>query len=123
MRHRPAPPPSNAHPDVAVTNDHMDALGVDVSLVVPSLIQFLGLHPQPDTKVNLACAYNQWLVEKNIPNSPRIRPFLYLPFNTPDACVKMIDRFSETKGAAGFMVSSAATARYMTMPICGHTPC
>lgn len=107
MRHRPAPPPSDVHPNIAKTLGHMDALGVDVSLVVPSLIQFLGLHPQPDTEVNLAFAYNQWLVEKIIPGDPRIRPFLYLPFNTPDACVKVIDRFGDMPGVAGFMVASA----------------
>jgi uncharacterized protein len=106
MRGRPELPAGDAHPDIAATCDHMDAMGVDVSLVVPSLMQFLGLHPQANTELNIAYAYNEWLVEKIIPESPRIRPFLYLPFNTPDGCEKMIDRFGDAKSTAGFMISS-----------------
>lgn len=106
MRHRPTPDAGAEHLDIATTHDHMDALGVDVSLIVPSLMQFTGLHPQADTELNVAYAYNQWLVEKIIPGSSRLRPFFYLPFNTPDACEQMIDRYGDTKGAAGFMISS-----------------
>lgn len=97
------------HADLVALHGVMESMAIDVALPVPTLMQFLGLHPQPEIELNLARAYNRWLVERIIPEDPMVRPYLYLPFNMPEACPSVIADFGDTPGAAGFV---AGAARY-----------
>jgi predicted TIM-barrel fold metal-dependent hydrolase len=54
----------------------------------------------------MAYAYNRWLVEKILADSPRIRTMLYLPFNDPSATYRFVKEFAGKKGVVGFMVTS-----------------
>ena len=62
----------------------------------------------PDHALKQACmeAYNRWLVECALPQDPRVKAMLYLPFNTPAAAEKMVERFVGQPGVAGFLVCS-----------------
>jgi predicted TIM-barrel fold metal-dependent hydrolase len=98
---------TNEHPDVVATRAYMDAFGIHTACLFPTAMLTLGLHPQPEMEANLARAYNRWLVERVIPGDARLRPLLYLPFNVPEACPKVIEEFGDRPGVAGFMVASA----------------
>ena len=76
----------------------MDAMGVDYACVFPTPMLGLAMHPQPDVEVTLARAYNRWLVEKILPGSPRMKSMLYLPFNNPDAALKIVEDFGDAEG-------------------------
>jgi predicted TIM-barrel fold metal-dependent hydrolase len=91
---------------VALTQRAMDAMGLDYMVVFPTPMLSLGMHPQPDAEVALGKAFNRWMVEKILPQDPRQKALLYLPFNTPEACVEMVEEFAGKPGVIGFSVAS-----------------
>ncbi len=99
-------PDDGVHRDVHLTHRWMDAMGVDYACVFPTPMLGLAMHPQPDVEVTMARAYNRWLVEKILPGNPRIKSMLYLPFNEPDAAMKIVEDFGDAEGVIGFMVTS-----------------
>lgn len=99
-------PKDGVHRDVHLSHRWMDSMGVDYACVFPTPMLGLAMHPQPDVEVCLARAYNRWLVEKVLPGSPRMHSMLYLPFNNPDAALKIVEDFGDHEGVIGFMVTS-----------------
>ncbi len=82
-------------------------MAVDYTVVFPTPMLVLGTHPQPEVEVELAWAFNRWLTEEVLPEDPpRLKGLLYLPFNTPEACPKMVEEFGDKPGAIGFTVTS-----------------
>ena len=69
----------------------MDALGLDYQIVFPTPMLLLGMHPQDEMEVALGGAYNKWMVERILPEDDRLKGLLYLPFNTPEACVEQVE--------------------------------
>jgi predicted TIM-barrel fold metal-dependent hydrolase len=98
--------PPGEHREIVVARRWMDAIGIDVACLFPTPMLGLGVHPQVQTEVGLARAYNRWLVEKILSEEPRLKSMLYLPMNDPDASLKMIEDFGDKKGVIGFMVTS-----------------
>ncbi|HST74813.1 MAG TPA: amidohydrolase family protein, partial [Acetobacteraceae bacterium] len=84
----------------------MDAMGLDYQVVFPSAMLLLGLHTMDDVEVNLAQAFNRWIIESVLPSEDRLLGMLYLPFNTPDACVRMIERHAHDPRVIGYTVTS-----------------
>jgi predicted TIM-barrel fold metal-dependent hydrolase len=95
------------HRDVTLSKRWMDAMGVDIAVMFPTPMLTLGLHPQVEVEVAMARAYNRWLCERVLAHEPRLRSMLYLPFNEPDACYRLVEQFGEKPGVAGFMVTAA----------------
>lgn len=93
--------------DVQLTQRWMDAMGVDIAMLFPTPMLNLGAHPDPHMEVMWARAYNRWLCERILPHEPRIRSMLYLPFNDPEACYKMVNDFGGYKGVSGFMITAS----------------
>ena len=94
------------HRDITLTRRWMDSMGVDISIMFPTPMLHLGLHPQVEIEVALANAYNRWLVEHVLAAEPRIRSMLYLPFNDPAATYRVVKEFTGKPGVVGFMVTS-----------------
>lgn len=92
--------------DVAQALRWMDALSVDYACIFPTPMLFLGLHPQVEVEVNMAKAYNRWMVDNVLSANKRLRTMLYLPFNDPEACYEMVKKYGGTPGVIGFMVVS-----------------
>jgi predicted TIM-barrel fold metal-dependent hydrolase len=67
----------------------------------------LGMHPDPRLEVAISWAYSRWLTEEILPHDPAIKTKIYLPFNDPQASLRAIERFSESPGVVGFMLTSA----------------
>jgi hypothetical protein len=42
-----------------------------------------------------------------LPHEPRLRTLLCLPFNNPEACIKMVEDFGDNPGVSGFLVSAS----------------
>ncbi len=94
------------HRDVTLTRRAMESLGVDVMVVFPTPMLFLGLHPQPEMEVWLGRAYNRWLIERILSADDRIKTMIYLPFNSPDEAVRMVEEFGDAPGVIGFCITS-----------------
>ena len=84
----------------------MDAMGLDYQIVFPTPMLTLGMHPQDEIEVALSRAYNKWMVERILPEDDRLKGLLYLPFNTPEACVELVEQYADAKSVIGFTVCS-----------------
>src|SRR4051812_21749506 len=92
--------------EVVLSRKAMDALGLDYQIFFPNALLFLGMHPVRDIEIELATAYNRWIVESVLPHEPRMQALLYLPFNSPEAAEKTVQRFLGKPGVCGFLVTS-----------------
>ncbi|MBN8963892.1 MAG: amidohydrolase family protein [Rhizobiales bacterium] len=84
----------------------MDAMGLDYQVVFPTPMLTLGMHPQDDVEVALSQAYNKWMAERILGQDKRIKGLLYLPFNTPEACEKLVEQYAAHPEVIGFTVCS-----------------
>ncbi len=98
--------PPGVHRDITLTKRWMDAMGIDSICLFPTPMLTLGAVPRRDVEVGIARAYNRWLCDTVLAHEPRIRSMLYLPFNDPAACVRMVEEFGDRKGVIGFMVTA-----------------
>jgi len=64
------------------------------------------MHPQDDVEVALAKAYNRWSTERILPEDERLKGLVYLPFNTPEACVEEVKKYADNPNIIGFTVAS-----------------
>lgn len=94
------------HHFVQLVERAMDSLGLDYQIVFPSAMLLLGMHPMPDIEVALGRAFNRWLVERILPQNKRIKGLLYLPYNTPEACEKLVEKYAASPGIIGFTICS-----------------
>ena len=94
------------HRFIELARRAMDALGLDYQIVFPTPMLTLGMHPQDDIEAALGGAYNKWLVERILPEDDRLKGLLYLPFNTPEACVEQVERYADIDSVIGYTVCS-----------------
>lgn len=94
------------HDDVRRMLWAMDMMGIDRTIMFPTPMLHLSLHPAAEVEVALARAYTRWLTEELLPQDDRIKTLAYLPFNDPEASLRMIEEFGDTPGVVGFMVTS-----------------
>jgi predicted TIM-barrel fold metal-dependent hydrolase len=99
-------PPGPGHRDSLQAKVWMDAMGVDIACLFPTGMLHLGMHPQVEMEVQLARGYNRWLIETVLKDNPRLTSMLYLPLNSPEDSLKMIEDFGDAPGVIGFMVTS-----------------
>ncbi|MGE0255250.1 MAG: amidohydrolase family protein [Alphaproteobacteria bacterium] len=97
---------TSAPREVILSRKSMDAFGLDYQVFFPNALLFLGMHPVREMEVELATAYNRWLVEQVLPHETRMKAMLYLPFNTPAAAEETVRRFLGAPGVVGFLVTS-----------------
>jgi predicted TIM-barrel fold metal-dependent hydrolase len=97
------------HPVARELLHSMRKMAIDYSILFPTPMLVLGTHPQVEVEVELAYAYNRWLVENVLPTSEAIKSMLYLPVSDPEACVEFISEFGDRPGVVGFLVT---TVRY-----------
>lgn len=92
--------------DTVIVKRAMRMMGIDYQIVFPTPMLNLGLHPVPSVEVALARAYTRWMSEHMLAGNDGIRTMVYLPFNDPEASVKMVEDFGDSPGVVGFMVTS-----------------
>ncbi|QTX04410.1 amidohydrolase family protein [Agromyces archimandritae] len=96
----------DGHPFVTAAGRGMDSMGLDYQVVFPSAMLLLGMHPQTEVEVALARAFNRWLTEVILPQDPRLKGMLYLPYNTPEACEELVERYADNDDIIGYTVCS-----------------
>ncbi len=101
--------PDGNHRDVQLALKRMDTMGIDVSVLLPTPMMLMGMHPQAEFEAQVALAYNRWLVEKVLSGSDRLKSFAYLPFNDPEMAYRIVQEFKDVPGIIGFLVTSVRT--------------
>lgn len=94
------------HRQIVLMRRAMDSMGIDYTVVFPTPMLVLGMHPQVQVEVEVGKAFNEWLIHDVLPQDARVKALLYLPFNDPVACEKLVERHSDTPGVIGFSVTS-----------------
>ena len=92
--------------DLILARRAMDAIGIDYQILFPTPMLYLGLHPVAEVEAALARAYSSWITDRVLSQEPRIKTMLYLPFNDPEASLKIVEDFGDIDGVVGFMVTS-----------------
>ena len=95
-----------AHRMVQLVRRVMESMGIHYQVVFPTPMLLLGMHPQHEVEVALGRAFNQWLTDVILPQDDRIKGMMYLPFNDPDACYRVVKEFAHRPGVIGFTVTS-----------------
>ncbi len=96
--------PAKPHRDISLMRRWMDAMGVDMACMFPTPMLNIVTCPRIEVEVGLARAYNRWLSDQILSEDKRLKSMLYLPFNDPVACVKIVEEFGDKPGVIGFMV-------------------
>ena len=97
------------HRDLVLAKRAYEAMGIDVQVVFPTPMLFLGMHPQFDMEAILGKAYNRWQVENILKKDPKLKTMMFLPFNDPEWRWKPL-RSSEMRRAVS--VSLVTSVRY-----------
>ena len=98
--------PAGVHRDVTLATRWMDAMAIDIALMFPTPMLLLGSHPLAEVEVQLSRAYTRWLLERVLPQEPRLRTLVYLPFNDPEAAYEAVMEFGHKPGVSGFLVTA-----------------
>lgn len=120
--------------DVPARIRDMDALGVDVQVVYPTVL-LNELTRRPELEVALCASYNQWLYNRCEESSGRMVPIAMIPYSSiPDAIVELTK--AKDNGAVGFMKRGIeldraasdpyffpvyAKAQELDLPMCMHS--
>jgi uncharacterized protein len=97
-------PAKHGHRFSQIVRRSIDAMGVDYQVIFPTGMLFLGMNPMEDIEIYLARAYNKWLTERILPEDKRFTGLLYLPFNTPEECERLVKQYADTPGVIGYTV-------------------
>ncbi len=106
LRGLEATAPADGHRDVQLALRRMDAMGVDVAVLLPTPMMLMGMHPQVEFEAQIGLAYNRWMVEKVLPGSARLKSFAYLPFNDPEMAFRIVREFAGEPDILGFLIAS-----------------
>ncbi|MDA1327240.1 MAG: amidohydrolase family protein [Proteobacteria bacterium] len=92
--------------DVVLARRAYESMGIDYTVIFPTPMLFLGIHPQVEMEVALGRAYNRWLCDEILSADDKLKAMLFLPFNDPKASLEFVREFAGKKGVIGFMVTS-----------------
>jgi predicted TIM-barrel fold metal-dependent hydrolase len=97
----------------------MDAMGVDVGVVFPTLFnEYLPLVENPEAAAVLAAAYNDWIWDFAAEANRRLHPVALLPLNSPLLARRELDRVV----AKGFTSVVVRPAFFDTPRLVEHSP-
>ena len=103
-------PETSGHRFVQIVRRAMNTMGVDYQVIFPTAMLLLGTSPVDGAELYLSRAYNRWLRDVILPQDKRILGLVYLPFNSPEDCEKLVNDFSDVPGIVGFTVTSVRNA-------------
>ncbi len=98
--------PGGKHRLVQLVQRVMASMGIDYQVIFPTPMLLLGMHPQTEVEVALGKAFNRWVTEDILPQDPRIKGLIYLPFNDPEQSYQVAREFADAPGIIGFTVTA-----------------
>ena len=96
----------SVHRDVVLAQRAYESMAIDYTVVFPTQLLNLGVHPQFHMEAPLSTAYNRWFTDRILAADPKLGSMIYLPFGDPAHCCKMVEEFADKQGVIGFMVTS-----------------
>lgn len=81
--------PGAGHTYAQYMRRSMDAMGIDYQVVFP----------------------NRWITERIIPDEPRLLSLIYLPFQSPELCVEIVEKYANVPGVIGFPSAACVIIR------------
>ena len=99
-------PEHGVHRDIVLTRRAMEGMALAYMVVFPTSMLFLGMHPQPHMEVVLGRAYNRWVAETLLSADNGIIALAYLPFNTPNEALRVVEENATNDRVVGFTVAS-----------------
>lgn len=97
-------PGKAGHRFVQIVRRTIDTMGLDYQVIFPTAMLHLGMNPMEDIEIYLSRAYCRWLTEQILPQDKRILGLIYLPFNTPGECEKLVKQYGDHEGVVGFTI-------------------
>lgn len=94
------------HRDVVLARRAMQSLAAAYMVVFPTSMLLLGMHPQTQMEVALGRAYNRWVQETLLSGDNGVIALAYLPFNTPDEALRVVEEYADNDRIVGFTVTS-----------------
>ena len=96
----------DAHRQVTLARRAMEAMCIDYMVLFPTPMLLLGTHPQADVEAALGHAFNRWLVDMVLSADSNMLGLMYLPFNSPKDCERVVAECADRPGVVGFSVTS-----------------
>jgi len=96
----------SVHRDVVLAQRAYEAMAIDYTVVFPTQMLNLGVHPQFHMEGPLSTAYNRWFTDRILSADPKLGSMIYLPFGDPALACKTVEEFADKPGVIGFMVTS-----------------
>lgn len=96
----------SVHRDVVLAQRAYEAMSIDYTVVFPTQMLNLGVHPQFHMEGILAPAYNRWFADRILKADEKLGSMIYLPFGDPELACKTVEEFADKQGVIGFMVTS-----------------
>jgi predicted TIM-barrel fold metal-dependent hydrolase len=100
--------------DVAARLRHMDALGIDVQVLYPTIF-IRPLTQRPQVELALCKSYNRWLADIWVEGKQRLPWAAALPFRTMDAAVRELE-WATQHGARAVFMRGLETDRSLSDP-------
>jgi predicted TIM-barrel fold metal-dependent hydrolase len=96
----------SVHRDVVLAQRAYESMAIDYTVVFPTQMLNLGVHPQFHMEAPLSTAYNRWFTDRILDADKKLGSMIYLPFGDPALSCKMVEEFADKHGVIGFMVTS-----------------
>jgi predicted TIM-barrel fold metal-dependent hydrolase len=100
--------------DPAVRLKKMDALGIDVQVVIST--NFIAAHPDnPVVEAAVTRSYNRWILDRTSDSGGRLRPLIVVPSRALDRAAEEME-FGKKNGAVGVMMKGVEHGYSLTNP-------
>ncbi len=86
--------------------EFLDDVGIDRTVLYPTVGLSYGKVISQDWAIDLARAYNDWIAENYVQKSPKFQAVALIPLQEPDEAVKELRRAVEDLGMCGAMLPS-----------------
>jgi uncharacterized protein len=96
--------------------DALDEIGLEGTVLYPTLGLNIGQVRDPEWAVIVARAYNNWLYDKFLKASPRLRGIAVLPVQSPAAAAEELRRATGQLGMVGVLMPAAGVNRLLGDP-------
>ena len=96
----------SVHRDVVMAQRAYESMAIDYTVVFPTQMLNLGVHPQFHMEGILSTGYNRWFADRILEADKKLGAMIYLPFGDPALACKTVEEFADRQGVIGFMVTS-----------------